>query len=211
MKRVVLGLATVLVATVSLVAQVDLNKVAKLRNPAGLTEQAPAVYKANFDTSKGAFVIEVHRDWAPLGADRFYNLVKNGFYDDTRFFRVIPGFMVQWGMNGNSAVTRAWKSAQLKDDPVKQSNKAGYVSFAALGSPNSRTTQVFINFADNARLDGMRFAPFGRVTSGMDVVNKLNGQYREQPDQGQIEAQGNVYLNKSFPKLDYIKTATIGQ
>jgi peptidyl-prolyl cis-trans isomerase A (cyclophilin A) len=112
-------------------------------------------------------------------------------------------------MNGNPSVQRVWKSQQLKDEPVKQSNKAGYVSFAALPSPNSRTTQVFINFVNNARLDAMRFAPFGQVVQGMDVVNKLNGQYRDQPDQAQMEMQGNAYLNKSFPKLDYIKTAKI--
>jgi peptidyl-prolyl cis-trans isomerase A (cyclophilin A) len=200
MKGAILGLAAACVAAVGLSAgQVDLNKAAKLRNPAALNEQAPPTYKATFDTSKGVFVIEVHRDWAPLGADRFYNLVKNGFYDDTRFFRVIPGFMVQWGMNGNPSVQRVWKSQQLKDEPVKQSNKAGYVSFAALPSPNSRTTQVFINFVNNARLDAMRFAPFGQVVQGMDVVNKLNGQYRDQPDQAQMEMQGNAYLNKSFP------------
>lgn len=194
------------IATTLLSGQVDLEK---LKDPAQLNERAPDRFQARFDTSQGVFVIAVEREWAPLAADRFYNLVKNGFYDDTRFFRVIPTFMVQWGMNGNPAVQRAWKSAVLKDDPVKQSNKTGYVSFAALGSPNSRTTQVFINFSDNARLDGMRFAPFGRVVTGMDVVNKLNGQYREQPEQGAIETQGNAYLNKSFPKLDFIKTATI--
>lgn len=210
LQSLIFGLAAVALATVGVTAgQVDLNKAAKLRNPAALTEQAPATYKASFDTSRGVFVVEVHRDWAPNGADRFYNLVKNGFYDDTRFFRVIPRFMVQWGMNGNPAVQRAWKSAMLKDDPVKQSNKAGYVSFAALPSPNSRTTQVFINFVDNARLDRMNFAPFGRVIQGMDVVNKLNSQYGERPAQDQVEAKGNAYLNKEFAKLDYIKTATI--
>jgi peptidyl-prolyl cis-trans isomerase A (cyclophilin A) len=188
---------------------VDLAKVSKLRNPASFTEQAPATYQATFDTSKGAFVIEVTRDWAPNGADRFYNLVKGGYYDDTRFFRVIPGFMVQWGMHGNPAVNKAWSSTTLKDDPVKQSNKEGYVSFAAKPTPNSRTTQVFINFVDNVRLDKSGFAPFGRVVKGMDVVNKINAQYREQPQQGEIEAQGNAYLNKEFAKLDYIKTATI--
>ena len=117
--------------------------------PPVLTEQAPATFKANFDTSKGAFVIQVHRDWAPLGADRFYNLVKNGFYDDVRFFRVIPSFMAQFGIHGNPAVAKAWRGAQIKDDPVKQSNKRGYVTFAT-GGPNTRTTQVFINFGDNA-------------------------------------------------------------
>jgi peptidyl-prolyl cis-trans isomerase A (cyclophilin A) len=211
MKRqsLIVGLAAAALATVSVSAGQDLNKVAKLRNPAALTEQAPATYKASFDTSKGVFVIEVHRDWAPNGADRFYNLVKNGFYDDTRFFRVIPRFMVQWGMNGNPAVQQAWTRATIKDDPVKQSNKMGYVSFAAQTAPNTRTTQVFINFVDNARLDSMNFAPFGQVVQGMDVVNKINSQYGQKPSQAEIQTKGNAYLNKEFAKLDYIKTATI--
>jgi peptidyl-prolyl cis-trans isomerase A (cyclophilin A) len=187
--------------------QVDLSK-AKLRTPAQLTEQAPATYKAKFDTSKGAFVVEVHRDWAPLGADRFYNLVKNGFFDDTRFFRVVPNFMVQFGLNGAPAIQGVWREARIKDDPVKQSNKRGYITFATAG-PGTRTSQVFINFKDNAGLDAQGFAPFGQVVSGMDVVDKLNAEYGEQPNQGTIQMQGNAYLNKDFPKLDYIKKATI--
>jgi len=199
------------VAVASMSAQVDMAKVAKLRNPAALTEKAPDVFKANLDTSKGLIVIEVHRDWAPHGADRFYNLVKNGFYDESRFYRVIPTFMVQWGMNGNPAVTKAWDSATIPDDPVKQSNLPGFVSFAATGAPNSRTTNLFINYVDNKRLDASRFAPFGKVVQGMDVAEKLNAQYREQPQQDQIRARGNAYLTQSFPKLDYIKTATIAK
>jgi len=156
-------------------------------------------------------VITVHRDWAPLGADRFYNLVKNGFFDDARFFRVIPDFMVQFGMNADPAVTSAWRSTTLADDPVKQSNKKGYVTFANTGTPNSRGTQVFINYKDNAFLDAQRFAPFGEVTTGMNVAEKINAEYGERPDQGSITTQGNAYLMKSFPKLDYIKTATIAQ
>jgi peptidyl-prolyl cis-trans isomerase A (cyclophilin A) len=202
--------------TVGLSAQADLAKVTKLRNPAALTEQAPATYKANFDTSKGTFVIEVHRDWAPLGADRFYNLVKNGFYDDVRFFRVIPGFMAQFGIHGNPTVASAWRPAQIKDDPVKQSNKRGYVTFATAG-PNTRTTQLFINFGDNAGLDKQGFSPFGQVVSGMDVVDKIYSGYGEGaprgkgPDQGRTQAEGNAYLTKEFPRLDYIKSATIGK
>ena len=183
----------------------------KLADPAALTEKAPDTYRVNFDTTKGAFVVTVHRDWAPNGADRFYNLVKNGFYDETRFYRVIPGFMVQWGMNGNPAVTKAWDGATIQDDPVKQSNLPGFVSFAATGAPNSRTTNLFINYGDNKRLDQSRFAPFGKVVTGMDVAQKLNPEYREQPQQDQIRARGNAYLTQSFPKLDYIKTATIAQ
>jgi cyclophilin family peptidyl-prolyl cis-trans isomerase len=183
---------------------------AKLRNPAMMTEQAPASYKAKFDTSAGAFVIQVTREWAPLGADRFDNLVKNGFYDDVRFFRVLDGFMAQFGMSGNPGIQAAWRNSQLKDDPVKQSNKRGYVSFATAG-PNSRTTQVFINFADNSPLDAQGFAPFGQVVQGMEVVDKLYSGYGRSnvPDQQRITKEGNDYLQKSYPKLDYVKKATI--
>jgi peptidyl-prolyl cis-trans isomerase A (cyclophilin A) len=185
-----------------------------LSDPASLNEQSPPVYKAKFDTSKGSFVVEVNRAWAPNGADRFYNLVKNGFYDNTRFFRVIPGFMVQFGINGDPNVAAAWRDADIKDDPVKQSNMRGMITFATAG-PNTRTTQVFINFDDNAALDGQGFSPFGKMVSGMDVVDSLYGGYGEGapngkgPNQGQIQQQGNSYLEKAFPKLDYIKQATI--
>jgi len=205
------ALAVSFVAVAGLSAQVDMAKVAKLRNPAALKEQAPAVFKANLDTSKGLIVVEVRREWAPNGADRFYNLVKNGFFDETRFYRVIPGFMVQWGMNGNPAITKAWDGATIQDDPVKQSNLPGFVSFAATGAPNSRTTNLFINYGNNARLDASRFAPFGKVIAGMDVAEKINAEYREKPQQDQIRARGNAYLTEAFPKLDYIKTATIAQ
>jgi cyclophilin family peptidyl-prolyl cis-trans isomerase len=188
--------------------KVDLSK-AKLKTPAQLTETAPATYKAAFDTSAGKFVITVHRDWAPNGADRFYNLVKNGFFDDTRFFRVVPNFMVQFGINGDPAVASAWQNANLKDDASgKQSNKKGYVTFATRGK-DTRTTQVFINFKDNGFLDSQGFTPFGEVTTGMDVVQKITDQYGEKPNQGAIQSQGNAYLNKDFPKLDYVKKATI--
>jgi peptidyl-prolyl cis-trans isomerase A (cyclophilin A) len=193
----------------------NLNK-AKLRTPAQLTEKAPDTYKANFDTSKGAFVVEVHREWAPNGADRFYNLVKNGFYDDIRFFRVLDNFMAQFGINGDPAIQSVWRGASLKDDPVKQSNKRGFITFATAG-PNTRTTQVFINYKDNSSLDSQGFAPFGQVTTGMDVVDKLYKDYGEGgprgkgPEQGRLQAEGNAYLTKDFPKLDYVKTATIAQ
>jgi peptidyl-prolyl cis-trans isomerase A (cyclophilin A) len=188
--------------------KVDLSK-AKLKTPAQLTETAPPTYKAAFDTSAGKFVITVHRDWAPNGADRFYNLVKNGFFDDTRFFRVVPNFMVQFGIHGDPAVASAWQNANLKDDPSgKQSNKKGYVTFATRGK-DTRTTQVFINFKDNGFLDSQGFAPFGEVTTGMDAVQKITDQYGEKPNQGAIQSQGNAYLNKDFPKLDYVKKATI--
>jgi peptidyl-prolyl cis-trans isomerase A (cyclophilin A) len=183
---------------------------ARLRNPAALTEKAPATYKVKFDTSAGAFVVQVHRDWAPIGADRFYNLVKAGFFDDVRFFRVIPNFMVQFGINGTPSVSTIWSRAQIKDDPVKQSNKRGYITFATAG-PNTRTTQVFINYQDNDNLDKQGFAPFGEVTQGMNVVDKLNSQYEGKPQEQfvKIQTEGNAFLNKQFPKLDYVKTATI--
>jgi peptidyl-prolyl cis-trans isomerase A (cyclophilin A) len=187
-----------------------------LGNPAALNEQAPAVYKVNVETSKGPFVIEVHRDWAPVGADRFYNLVKNGFYDNDRFFRVISGFMVQFGVNGDPKVSAVWREANIKDDPVRQSNSRGMITFATAG-PNTRTTQVFINFADNGALDRMGFAPFGRVVSGMNVVDALYSGYGEGaprgsgPDQQRVQSQGNAYLTHDFAKLDYIKKASIAK
>jgi peptidyl-prolyl cis-trans isomerase A (cyclophilin A) len=185
-----------------------------LANPTSLREQAPPTYKVKFDTSKGPFIVEVHRDWAPLGADRFYNLVKNGFFNNTRFFRVISGFMVQFGINGDPAISSQWRSARINDDPVKKSNGRGLITFATAG-PNTRTTQVFINYADNAALDGQGFAPFGQVTSGMNVVDALYNGYGEGapsgggPEQGRVQSEGNAYLTSSFPKLDYIKSATI--
>jgi peptidyl-prolyl cis-trans isomerase A (cyclophilin A) len=175
--------------------------------------KAPDTNKVNFDTSKGAFVVEVHRDWAPNGADHFYDLVKSGFYDNARFFRVIKGFMVQFGIAGDPAVMTAHKG-NIKDDPVKQSNKRGTITFATSG-PDSRTSQVFINFADNGRLDDMGFSPFGHVASGMNVVDSLYSGYGEGapngrgPDQGRIQSQGNAYLTSQFPNMDFIKKATI--
>lgn len=219
MRRHVLmyGIGAFLLASASLSAgQSALATATKLRNPAALTDQAPATFKAEFDTSKGKFTIAVTRAWAPNGADRFYNLVKNGFYNDVRFFRVIPDFMAQFGIHGTPAIQKAWRGAQLKDDPVKQSNRRGYVTFAMAG-PNTRTTQLFVNFRDNSNLDAMGFAPFGEVSVGMDVVDQIYNGYGEGaprgkgPDQGRLQAEGNVYLNKDFPKLDFIKTATIGK
>ena len=210
-------IALVLAMTSLLLGQAAGN--AALKNPAALKEMAPATYKVNFDTSAGTFVVDVHRDWAPNGADRFYNLVKNGYYDDARFFRVIPGFMVQFGINGDPALNKVWQPARIPRDPVKQSNKRGYITYAMQGGPqgpDTRTTQVFINFGDNAAsLDGQGFAPFGQVTRGMEVVDKIFSGYGEGapsgkgPEQGRLQAEGNAYLTKDFPKLDYIKKATI--
>jgi peptidyl-prolyl cis-trans isomerase A (cyclophilin A) len=179
-----------------------------LRTPSKLTAVAPATYRVNFDTTAGSFIVEVHRAWAPKGADRFYNLVRNGYYDDSRFFRVVPNFMVQFGINGNPAIQKAWRNANITDDPVTQTNKRGAITFATAG-PNTRTTQVFINFRNNAGLDGQGFAPFGEVISGMEVVDKISAAYGERPDQGRIQSEGNRYLMKEFPKLDAINKATI--
>jgi peptidyl-prolyl cis-trans isomerase A (cyclophilin A) len=174
------------------------------------TKQAPApdMFRVNLDTSKGPVVIEVHRDWAPIGADHFYALVKAGYYDGDRFFRVLPGFVVQFGLAADPAVTAKWKDMNLPDDPVKQSNTPGTVTYATAG-PNTRTTQLFINLGNNERLDGMGFAPFGKVVSGMDAVQGIYSGYGEAPQQGLIEMQGNTSLQGQFPMMDYIKKATV--
>jgi len=178
---------------------------------------SPANYKVLFTTSKGDFTVQVNRDWAPKGADRFYELVKSGFYDDARFFRVIRNprpFMAQFGINGDPGVNAKWTNANIEDDPVKEHNTRGKITFATAG-PNTRTTQLFINYADNSRLDAQGFSPFGEVVSGMEVVDQLYADYGEGqpsgmgPDQERIEKEGNAYLAKNFPNLDYIKTARV--
>lgn len=175
-----------------------------------LSPPGPEVYRVNFDTSRGAFVVEVSRAWAPLGADRFYALVQEKFFDGARFFRVVPNFMVQFGLAADPAVTKNWDGSEFPDDPVTMHNTRGTISFATRG-PKSRTTQVFINFGDNTQsLDPQGFSPFGRVVSGMDVVDKIYPGYGEQPDQGRVTHEGNAYVEKEFPQLDYIKTARIG-
>ena len=179
-----------------------------LTNPASMNEKAPAQFLAKFETSKGVFVVRVERAWAPLGADRFYNLVKNGFFEENRFFRIVPNFIVQFGISGDPKVAAVWEAARISDDPVMRSNTAGYVTFATAG-PNTRTTQLFINYGQNSSLDSQGFAPFGRVTEGMEVVTKLFAGYGERPDQGLIQRSGNAYLKSQFPNLDYIKKATI--
>jgi peptidyl-prolyl cis-trans isomerase A (cyclophilin A) len=185
----------------------------RLADPSQLTEQAPDVFRAAFDTSQGRFVIRVRREWAPLAADRFYNLVKNGFYNDTRFFRVLDGFMVQFGLNGDPQVQRAWQSANLRDEPPTESNTRGFASFTRESGPNSRYTMIFINYRDNSYLDAEGFAPFGQVVEGMEVVDKLYSGYGRQnvPDQRRIIREGNAYLASEYPKLDYVKTATIAK
>ena len=178
-------------------------------------EPAPAQFRVAFLTSRGEFVIEVHREWAPRGADRFHNLVRHGFYDDVRINRVVPGFIAQWGVSGHPAVTRVWKSNVIPDDSVRQSNLRGFIAFAMTG-PDTRTTQVFISLVDNARLDAQGFAPFGRVIRAMDVVDVLYGGYGEDAGggvragrQGPIEAEGNAWLDREYPLLDRIIRARI--
>jgi peptidyl-prolyl cis-trans isomerase A (cyclophilin A) len=212
MFRALFVLAAIAALSVSVAVAQPAAK-ANLKNPAAFKEQAPAVFKANFETDIGSFVIEVHRDWSPNGADRFYNLVKSGYFDGVKFFRVMPGFMVQFGMHGDPAVQAAWTSARIQDDPVKESNKRGYITFAKPNAPNARSTQVFINFADNAGLDGQGFSPFGKVLTGMNVVDKINAKYGARPgdDQGNIQSGGNAYLDKTYPGLTFIKAATIVQ
>ncbi len=180
----------------------------KLMNPDELNDKAPNRFQVLFDTSKGEFTVEVTRAWAPEGADRFYNLVANGYYDDCRFFRVVKGFMVQFGINGDPQLNAVWRSARIEDDRGKESNKRTYVTFAHAG-PNTRTTQLFINYADNTFLDAQGFPPFGQVIKGMDVVDAINDEYGEKPDQRRIQLEGNTYLNQTFPNLDFIKTAII--
>jgi peptidyl-prolyl cis-trans isomerase A (cyclophilin A) len=184
-------------------------------NPAALKARAPELFRAKFTTTKGDFVVEVHREWAPIGADRFYNLVRSGFFTNAHFFRIVPNFIVQFGIHANPAVSKVWEKANLRDDPVKQSNKKATLVFATAG-PNTRTTQFFINLRDNAPLDRDGFAPFGAVVEGMEVVEALYSGYGDDPSMGGrgprqdlITSQGKPYLDKNFPRLDSIKTATI--
>jgi peptidyl-prolyl cis-trans isomerase A (cyclophilin A) len=197
--------------TISLIASLALAVTANSACAQKITnEKAPETFRVNLDTSRGPVVIEVTRADAPNGADRFYNLVKAHFYDGARFFRVIPGFMAQFGIAADPTMTKTW-DVPIQDDPVKSSNVRGMVTFAQTSEPNSRSTQLFINYADNSRLDGLRFAPFGKVVSGMENVDQIYSGDRENPDQSAIEAQGNAYLEKTFPNLDYIKTARLAE
>lgn len=187
-----------------------------LLNPAheAMNQTAPDVFQALFETSKGDFTVEVVREWAPNGADRFYNLVRNGFYDGVRFFRVLDGFVAQFGISGDPAVSTVWRERAMADDAVAGTNARGTVTYAMAG-PNTRTTQVFINYRDNSQLDDMGFAPFGRVVSGMEVVDALHAAYGEGaprgsgPNQARIQAEGNAYLESEFPDLDFVQRATI--
>lgn len=180
-----------------------------LTEPAKLTETAPESFKVKFVTTKGDVTLQISRALSPHGADRFFNLVKAGYFTDIAFFRVLPGFMGQFGIHGDPKVSAAWREAQISDDPVKGSNVRGALTFAKTGAPNSRSTQFFINLADNPRLDSTGFAPFGKVIEGMDVVDRINSETGEKPSQGRIQQEGNAYLKKEFPNLDYIKSASI--
>lgn len=188
--------------------------ISPLLDPDQANEQAPDQYRVRLKTTKGDIVLSLTRSWAPRGVDRFYNLVRIGYFEELAFFRVIEGFMVQFGINGDRKVNDAWATAQIKDDPVKESNVRGFLTFATAG-PNTRTTQLFINFRNNASLDQQGFAPIGEVVEGMDVVDSIYSGYGEGgprgsgPNQDRIKAQGNPYLKKGFPELDYIQSASI--
>ena len=214
MKTIHLLCAFSLFATVLTAKAEDAKPAPSFADPGKLAEKAPDTFKAQFNTTKGKFVIEVTRSLSPNGADRFYNLVRSGYFTDVEFFRVIPGFMCQFGIHGDPAVSAKWRDANIPDDPVKGSNTRGTITFATAG-PGTRTTQLFINFVDNANLDGMGFSPFGKVVEGMAIVDKINGEYGEGapggngPSQGRIQMEGNAYLKKDFPNLDYIKSASI--
>lgn len=186
-----------------------------LLSPETAAERAPETFKVRFETTKGGFTVQVHRAWSPIGADRFYNLVKRGYYDDTAYFRVLPGFMAQTGIHGDPAVNAKWRGAGIMDDLRAKSNTRGRVTFAKSGLPNSRTTQIFFNYGDNSRLDGMGFTPFGEVVEGLETLDRLEGRYGEGypggagPDQGRVQTEGNAYLRREFPALDYTKTARL--
>ena len=188
-----------------------------LLDPATVTrgERAPDLFRARFETNEGVFIVEVHRDWAPRGADRFHTLARNGFFDGQRFFRVRAGFIAQFGLHGDPRVIAAWKPVVIADDSVRTSNVRGTLAYAMTG-PNTRSTQIYINLADNRRLDAQGFSPFGRVVTGMDVVDRLYSRYDESAGggmrggkQGPIEQEGNAYLRRAFPELDYIVRVVI--
>ena len=208
MKRALLAA----VAAAAVAAGVAAASSPSLLHPSSLHAKAPAVFQARFTTTKGPFVVTVHRKWAPRGADRFYNLVRAGFYDGQRLFRVVPGFVVQWGISGSPKISHAWQNATIRDDPVDHTNARGTIVFADAG-PNTRTTQVFVNLAANAQLDSSGFAPFGVVTSGFSTLRHLYSGYGDAPtgDQAQMVQQGEAFFRKHFPKLDRILKARVAR
>ena len=182
-----------------------------MRDPSKAADKAPDKFTAVFETTKGEVVFECDRSWAPHGVDRFYNLVKIGYFHDNALFRVKKGFVVQWGIHGNPDVSKHWRNANLAVDPVKQSNTKGMLSFAMAGSPTTRSTQLFINYGNNTNLDRMGFAPLCKVAAGMEIVEAFHGEYGEKPSgqQGRIQSEGNAFLKAEFPNLDYIKKTSI--
>ena len=194
--------------------QAALDEASPLLTPAALTDTAPATYRVRFETSVGALVVQVNRAWSPNGADRFYNLVKNGYYDDTRFYRVVEGFMAQFGLKGTPRIDQAWRDVTFPDDPFTQSNKRGTITFAHAG-PNTRTTQVFFNFKDNTHLDASGFTPFGEVVEGLGIMDKIYAGYGELPpagkgpDYSKAWVQGNAYLDTNFPEMTKVLSATL--
>ena len=197
------------------VPQPAVHHAASELDPSLATAHAPEVFAVRFTTTRGDFVVEVHRAWAPNGADRFYNLAKMGFFDDTRFFRAIDGFMVQFGISGDPKVSEKWREATIPDDPVKQSNLRGFMTFAQASTPNSRTTQVFVTYNNHPRLDQSGFAPFGQVVKGMEAIDAFYKGYGEGAPEGQgpsqerVQTEGNAYLDKDFPKLDRILSTQV--
>lgn len=192
----------------------EAERQAALVDPSLANEEAPEQYRVLFETTKGDFIVEVTRDWAPRGADRLYNLARIGYFDDTAFFRVVGGFMAQFGIHGNPEISAHWRGATIEDDPVLRSNTRGKVTFA-MGGPNTRTSQIFINYSDNSRLDGMGFPPVGEVVEGMEVVDSLYAGYGDGPPHGRgpnqqfIQQRGNEFLRADFPELDYITAISI--
>lgn len=210
MKAIVIALFSAVCLSAQTPAKAPAKKASPTKRAPAASSATPAVYDVKFTTTKGDFVVEVHRDWAPLGAARFYTLVRSGYYNGAPIFRVIQTprpFMAQFGIAANPATTALWEKRPIKDDPVKESNKRGYITFATAG-PNTRTTQVFINYSDNTFLDSQGFAPFGTVTQGMDVVDKFYSGYGE-TDQQKLSEGGAAYVAKSLPKLDKIIKAVI--
>lgn len=191
-------------------AAMDPADLSRLLQPENLNEKAPDQFQVDVKTTKGVIRLELTRAWAPKGVDRFYNLVKAGYFTDIALFRMVKGFVVQFGIHGSPLVSSVWREANIADDPVVETNARGTIVFATAGA-DTRTTQLFINLADNTRLDGMGFAPIGKIVSGMDIVDSLNFEYGERPNQMRIQKEGNAYLKPNFPNLDYIESMTIAK